>query len=147
VDQTVIRDEIATGDYERATDEEAAGLLNDLRRDRFAGSEARLRQELTKYGVTQDQITEAMRWQLTVLRFIEERFRPAVLITDDAVKAYYDQHLTELRKQNPKDSSFEALEPKIREQLASAEVDKQFDAWLAEKRQDGRVTFKQEVFK
>jgi hypothetical protein len=146
VDQTVIRDEIATGDYERATDEEAAGLLNNLRRDRFGGSEPRLRQELTKYGVTQDQITEAMRWQLTVLRFIEERFRPAVLITDDAVKAYYDQHLAELRKQNPNNSSFDALEPKIREQLASVQVDKQFDAWLAEKRQDDRVTFKQEVF-
>jgi hypothetical protein len=70
-----------------------------------------------------------------------------VLITDDAVKAYYDQHLDELRKQNPKDSSFETLEPKIREQLASVQVDKQFDAWLAEKRQDDRVTFKQEVFK
>jgi len=147
VDQSVIRDEIATGDYERATDEEAAGLLNNLRRDRFGGSEAGLRQELTKYGVTQDQIIEAMRWQLTVLRFIEERFRPAVLITDDAVRTYYDQHLNELRKQNPRDSSFHTLEPKIREQLASAEVDKQFDAWLAEKRTNDRVAFKQEVFK
>ncbi|HEY4089184.1 MAG TPA: hypothetical protein VGM43_24815 [Bryobacteraceae bacterium] len=147
VDQSVIRDEIATGDYERASDEEAAGLLNNFRRDRFGGSEPRLREDLTKYGVTQDQVTEAMRWQLTVLRFIEERFRPAVLITDDAVKTYYDQHLDELKKQNPKDSSFDTLEPKIREQLASAQVDKQFDAWLAEKRQDDRVTFKQEVFK
>src|SRR6185312_11080565 len=121
-------------------------LLNNIRRDRFGGSEARLRQELTKYGVTQDQITEALRWQLTVLRFIEERFRPAVLITDDAAKGYYDQHIEALRKQNPKGSSFEALEPKIREQLASAEVDKQFDAWLTEKRKDDRVTFRQEVF-
>ena len=146
VDQTVIRDEIATGDYERATDADAVGLLNNLRRDRFGGSEARLREELTRYGVTRDQITEAMRWQRTVLRFIEERFRPAVLITDDAVKTYYDQHTAGLRKQYPKDSSFDALEPKIREQLASVEVDKQFDAWLAEKRQDDRVTFKQEVF-
>jgi hypothetical protein len=51
-----------------------------------------------------------------------------VLITDDTVKAYYDQHLDELRRKNPKDSSFESLEPKIREQLASLEVDKQFDA-------------------
>ncbi|HEU5021580.1 MAG TPA: hypothetical protein VFT60_06805 [Bryobacteraceae bacterium] len=146
VDQTVIRDEIATGDYDRATDEEAAGLLNDLRRDRFGGSDARLRQELAKYGVTEEQIADALGWQLTVLRFIEERFRPAVLITDDAVKEYYNQHLDTLRKQNPKDSSFETLEPKIREQLASAEVDKQFDAWLAEKRKDDRVTFRQEVF-
>jgi hypothetical protein len=146
VDQTVIRDEIATGDYERATDAEAAGMLNNLRRDRFGSSEARLRQELTKYGVTQDQLTEALRWQLTVLRFIEERFRPAVLITDDTVKAYYDQHLAELRRQNPKDSSFDTLEPKIREQLASVEVDKQFDAWLADKKQDDRVTYRKEAF-
>jgi len=47
VDQTVIRDEIATGDYERATDADAVGLLNNLRRDRFGGSDARLREELT----------------------------------------------------------------------------------------------------
>ncbi|HXE61922.1 MAG TPA: hypothetical protein VN519_00185 [Bryobacteraceae bacterium] len=146
VDQTVIRDEIATGDYERATDQEAAGLLSNLRRDRFGGSEARLRQDLTKYGVTQDQVTEALRWQLTVLRFIEERFRPAVMIPDEAVKAYYDQHLAELRKQNPNASSFEALQPKIREQLASVEVDKQFDAWLTDKKQDDRVTFIKEAF-
>lgn len=146
VDQSLIRDEIATGDYERASDAEAAALLQNLRRERFGVSEVQFRQELAKYGVTQDQITEALRWQLTVLRFIEERFRPAVLITDDAVQAYYDQHLAELRKQNPQDSSFETLEPKIREQLASVEVDKQFDAWLAEKRKDNRVTFRQEVF-
>jgi hypothetical protein len=147
VDQSVIRDEIATGDYERASDAEAEALVQNLRRERFGGSEERLRQELAKYGITEDQMTQALRWQLTVLRFIEERFRPAVLITDDTVKAYYDQHLDELRKQNPKDSTFETLEPKIREQLASVEVDKQFDAWLAEKRRDGRVTFRQEVFK
>jgi hypothetical protein len=146
VDQSVIRDEIATGDYERATDAEAQGMLNKLRQDRFGGSEPRLRADLAKYGISEDQLTSELRWQLTVLRFIEERFRPAVLITDDAVKTYYDQHLAELRRENPQDSNFEALEPKIREQLASAEVDKQFDAWLAGKRKDDRVTFLKEAF-
>lgn len=146
VDQSVIRDEIATGDYERATDADAQGMLNKLRQDRFGGSEARLHADLAKYGISEDQLASELRWQLTVLRFIEERFRPAVLITDDAVKTYYDQHLAELRRENPQDSNFEALEPKIREQLASAEVDKQFDAWLAAKRKDDRVTFLKEAF-
>ncbi len=146
VDQSVIRDEIATGDYERASDADAQGMLKQLRQDRFGGSDQRLRPELAKYGITEDQLTSELRWQLTVLRFIDERFRPAVLITDDALKNYYDQHLAELRKQNPQDSTFDALEPKIREQLVSAEVDKQFDAWLADKRKDDRVTFLKEAF-
>ncbi|HVW08367.1 MAG TPA: hypothetical protein VHC90_07280, partial [Bryobacteraceae bacterium] len=123
-----------------------SGVLNNFRRDRFGGSEARLRQDLTKYGITEAQVTDELRWQLTVLRFIDERFRPAVLITDDQLKTYYDQHEAELKKQNPKDSSFTALEPKIREQLTSEEVDQEFDAWLGEKRKDDRVTFLKGAF-
>jgi hypothetical protein len=146
VDQSVIRDEIATGDYERATDAEAVSLLENIRKDRFGGSEEQLRQELGKYGVTREQLTQALRWQLTVLRFIEERFRPAVLITDEAVKAWYDEHVDELRAQNPKDSSFETLAPKIHEQLASKEVDAQFDAWLAAKKNGDLVTYREEAF-
>lgn len=147
VDQSLIRDEIATGDYERATDKDAEYMLEQIRRERFGDSDSRLRQELTRDGVTEDELMDALRWQLTVLRFIEARFRPAVMVTDDAVKSYYDQHLSELRRQYPKDNSLEALESTIREQIASVQVDKLFDAWLADKRTEGRVVFRQEAFR
>ena len=43
IDQAIIRDEISTGEYRRATDADAKGMLDQIRKDRFGGSEARLR--------------------------------------------------------------------------------------------------------
>ena len=49
-------------------------------------------------------------WQLTVLRFIDQRFRPGVLVTDEEVRTYYDSTANVIRKT----TSFDTLEPKIR---------------------------------
>ena len=39
-----------------------------------------MRQDLNQYGVTEDELHDALLWQLTVLRFIDERFRPGVMV-------------------------------------------------------------------
>jgi hypothetical protein len=146
IDQSIIRDEISVGGYNRASDADAEAMLAQIRRERYAGSEARMRQELARYGVSEDQLREELLWQLTVLRFIDERFRPAVLVTDQEIREYYNQHLAQLKRQYPKDYSFSALESKIRNVLQSEGVDKQFDAWLDEARKNQRVEYKQEAF-
>jgi len=147
VDQQIIRQEIATGEYPRAHDSEAEELVNQIRSSRFAGSDARLVAELNRYRLTKAQLQEHLLWQLTVLRFIDERFRPGVLVVDDDVRKYYDQHLADLRKQNPQDNSFETLEPKIRETLEGEEINKQFDDWLTAARSHIWIEFHSEVIK
>ncbi len=146
VDQTLIREEISSGDYDRATDSDAQHMLAQLRHDRFGGADGRLREDLARYGLTEAELADALLWQLTVLRFIDQRFRPAVMVTDENVKTYFDSHQSELKRQNPKDSSLEALQPKIRELLEGQEIDKQFDAWLEARRRDARVQYHQEAF-
>jgi hypothetical protein len=146
VDQSIIRDEIASGDYDRATDGDVETMLTQLRLDRDAGSDARLRQDLSKYGLTEDDLKDAMLWQLTVLKFIDERFKPAVLVQEQNVKAYYEGHLAELKKQYPQDNSFTTLAPKIEDLLQGQQVDQQFDAWLDEQRKGQRVDYRQEAF-
>jgi hypothetical protein len=147
IDQSIIRDSVATGDYDRASDADANGMLAQIRGDRYGGSEARLRADLAKYSVTEDELREALLWQLTVLRFIEERFRPGVLVTDQDVKTYYDQHLADLKKQHPRDSSLAALEAAIRTLLQNQEVEKQFDAWLDDARKNVRIEYREEALK
>ena len=139
--------EIATGEYPRAHDSEATELVNQIRSSRFAGSDARLVSELNRYGLTKAQLQEHLLWQLTVLRFIDERFRPGVLVVDEDVRKYYDQHLAELRKQYPQGNSFETLEPKIRETLEGEEINKQFDDWLTASRSRIWIEFHTEVIK
>ena len=36
-----------------------------------------------------------------LLRFIDARFKPAVLITDDAIEGYYREHQTALARKHP----------------------------------------------
>jgi hypothetical protein len=146
VDQAVIRDAIAAGGYNRATDADAEKMLDEIRRDRYAGSDARLRQDLMRYGLSEDDLREELLWQITVLQFIDERFRPGVMVTDQQVRAYYDQHLAQLRRENPVNSSFPALEQKVRGIVEGEEVNKQFEAWLDQARKDQKVEFKSEAF-
>jgi len=146
VDQEIIRQEIVTGNYRRPPDSDAEALETQLKRDRFGGSDLRMREALQRYGITEDQFRAQLLWQLTVLRFIDQRFRPAVIVTDEEVRAYYDQHLAELRRQYPEDNSFEALEPRIRSLLEGQRINENFNQWLEQARKRYRIEYKQEAF-
>src|SRR5262249_8524198 len=121
-------------------------LLQHLRQDRFGGSDSRLQAELSKYGLTPDQLRTQLTWQLRVLRFIDQRFRPGILVTDEEVRAYFDQHASDLKRQYGQNSSFEALEPKIRESLEGERVNQSFIAWLEQARKRNRIEYRQEAF-
>jgi hypothetical protein len=146
IDQAIIGDEIANGGYRRSTEADAEALLKQLRQDRFAGSDGRLREALTLYGLTEDQLREQLLWQLEVLRFIDERFRPSLLVTDEEVRAYYDQHRPDLRREYPQANGFEALEPKIRASLEGGRINQNFVQWLDQARKHNRIEYRQGAF-
>jgi hypothetical protein len=135
IDQQIIRQEIATGGYQRASDTEAQTMLRQLERDRFGGSAARLKQALQQYGLTEDELRQQLVWQLTVLRFIDQRFRPGVLVTDDEIQAY--------KKQHP-----QMADEQIRETLEGERINQEFETWLdgARKRMT-RIEYRDEAFK
>jgi hypothetical protein len=81
-----------------------------------------------------------------VLQFIDQRFRGGVVVTDDDVRGYYDQHIADLRRQYPKDSSFEALAPRIRTTLEGQRVNQGLNEWLDQARKNERVEFKPGAF-
>jgi peptidyl-prolyl cis-trans isomerase SurA len=140
IDQEIIRTEIATGGYGRASDADVSSLLNSIRRDRFGGSDARIRQELSRYGLTEDALRAQLAWQLTVLKFIDERFRAGVLVTDQDVRNYYDAH----RASYPK--PFEAETAAIRTTLEGQQVNQQFETWLTAARKRAAVRYLEEGF-
>ena len=140
IDQQIIRDELRTGGYERPSESDAVALLNQIRHDRFGGSDARMQQELSRYRLTEEELRARLLWQLTVLRFIDQRFRPGVLISDEDVRNYYDQHRADIERQYP-NQSYGAVAPKIREALTEEQVNQQFTAWLDQRRKDVRVQF------
>ncbi len=146
IEQSIIREEIAAGGYQRASDANAGALLANLRRDRFHGSDAQMRGALSRYGLTEFQLESHFLWQLTVLRFIDQRFRPGVLVTDDEVRAYYDNHIADLRKENPQNSSIDALTPRIRASLEGEQINRNFAEAMEGARKRSRIRYSQGAF-
>jgi hypothetical protein len=146
IDQELIRVELATGGYSRATDADAEAMLRRIEHDRFDGAPARIDAELERYGLTKNQLREQLLWQLTVLRFIQQRFQPGVTVSDQDVRTYYNQHLAELKRANPRDASLASLEPKIRDLLTGEDVNRDFDTWLSQARQRTHIEYHQGAF-
>lgn len=147
IDQALIRRELDVGEYRTATDADAERLLEKTQNEQYH-SPAVFQATLQKYGLTRDQLKQYLRWQLTVLRFIEDRFRPAVLITDDEVAQYYREHASEFRNQSTGQSkTLDESQDDIRNRLTEERVNKQFDSWLTARRRSANVEYKEEALK
>jgi hypothetical protein len=135
IDQVFIRREIRIGDYATATLQEADQQLDDLKKQRFK-TNAAFEESIRRYGLMELDLRTQFQWQLTVLRFIDVRFKPAVLVTDDEVAAYYHAH--------PSKASLDDMRDKIRDILTGERVNKLFFAWLDEQRKDVKIRFREE---
>lgn len=142
IDQAIIRREIRIGDYPRATFQEADQQLEKLEKQRLK-SQAAFEQALTRYGLTILDLRTEFRWQLTVLRFIDERFKPAVLVTDQQVNDYYRQHKAALQREHPGQSE-EDLENAARDIITGEQVNKVFFDWLKQQRGDAKIQYLEE---
>jgi len=146
IDQELMRQEILNGAYAQPAEADVNAYLQSLIRDRFKGSPTQFRASLSRYGLSEEKLRRRLQWQLTVLGFIDQRFRPGVLITDEDVNQYYQQHRAELLKASPANSSLEALEPKIRETLTGERINQMFEEWLRETRKNTRVEYREAAF-
>lgn len=143
IDQVFIREEIRVGDYPRAEWSEADQELDALKKERFksAGS---LGQTLSRYGITEPDLRFEFHWQLTVLRFIEARFRPAVLVSDQEIEDYYRQHSAQFRSGIGSTAPLDDVRDDIRETITGTKVNGEFFAWLDGKRKSSKVVFFEE---
>jgi len=138
IDQAFIRQEIQVGGYARAGWDEADEQIANLKKDRYKSSAA-FEKALAHYGLVEPDLRFEFQWQLTVLRFIDQRFRPAVLVKDEEVEQYYKEHLPALRKANPRDSSLDALREQIHDILVGEKVNQLFFSWLDDHRKEAKV--------
>ena len=143
IDQSFIKREIGIGDYPQATWDEADQQLSKLKSNRYR-SPAAYQQALAKYGLVEPDLRFEYQWQLTVLRFIDLRFKPAVLVSDDEISKYYTSHSAALRKANPGKSSLDDLRDSIQEIITGEKVNEQFFAWLDEQRKSRKIEFHEE---
>lgn len=142
IDQVFIRRELRLGDYPVATSEEANHQLDRLVRQRYKTQSA-MDVALARYGLTELDLRSQFQWQLTVLKFVDARFKPAVLVTDEQIEQYYQQHKAALEKQYP-GKTVDDLHDQIRDVLTAQGVNQQFFAWLDEQRQNIKIKYLEE---
>ncbi len=141
IDQLFIREEMEVGGYPRAEPGAAHELYERIRRER-AASEAAWERLLKSYSITDAELEKQLRWQLSVLSFIEAKFRPGVIVPEAESRKYYEDHLAALKDANAgKPVSFDDLRPQIEDTLAEGRVNELFYAWLAEKRKESKVEY------
>lgn len=147
VEQKLIRREMQVGRYTSPSPEEVEPMLNEIRAQRFPGA-GEYGEALAKYGISEEELKSHLLWQLTLLHFIEIRFRPAVEVTDAQIQAYFNQNLAELQKRagTSRKLTLDDLRDQIRGILTEQGADKQLDEWLAEARKRTRIEFHEEAF-
>ena len=146
VEQKLIRREIELGRYLEPSKEEVAFMLKQIQTQRFRNADD-YRQALEKCGVSEGELNAHLLWQLTLLRFIDARFRPGVQVSDEQIRAYFDSEQRKLEgTAHPGQHSFEDSRDQISETLINQLVDQQLDDWLAAARKRTRIVFHPEAF-
>jgi len=144
VDQQLIRHEMEISHYPAPKPAEADAMVQTLRRQRYP-IEAEYRSALEKYGITEDQLKEHLLWQLTVLRFTDERF--ATSTSQAADRSEFGGPPQVPRSASAaRQGSAERTAPATAPQPGETAVDQQMDSWLKEVRSSTHIEFKKEAF-
>jgi peptidyl-prolyl cis-trans isomerase SurA len=123
-------------------DKEEADLRKDLPACVAANckSEAGWKKFITDNGFTEEEIRERLRQRLSILRFIEQRFRSGVRISDAQISDYYNQTLLpEYAKRNVAAPPLDVVHDRIQEILLEQQVSSLLDQWLKALRDNGSV--------
>jgi hypothetical protein len=146
VDQKLIRREMELSRYPQPAPSEASPLLAQVR-SRYQ-SDAEFQKGLKDYGVTEQELRDALVWELTLLRFIEVRFRPAIQVSNQELENYFEKVVKPAAQaaQSGQEVSLDDYRSRIEEKLAGERADQELDRWLKEARKRADIEVHLEAF-
>ena len=147
VDQTLVRSELEASRYLPPSAAETEAALAE-EKARF-GDDAADRRALAAYGVSEEDLKARLVWQLTLLRFIDVRFRPGIQIGDEEIRKYFDEHMSAgLMAAHPGQTpSVDDHRAGIVQKLIDQTADQQVEQWLKESRRRTRIQYHEEAFR
>lgn len=133
VDQALVKREMDLSRYPTPLLSDADRTLQEI--ESHYSSPAVFEEALHDYGITRAKLKEHLWWQVTVLRFVDYRFRPGIQVSDAEVQAYYQQQLARSDHEGVKNiPSLSDQRAQIEEILTQQQIDQSLDHWLAEAR-------------
>jgi hypothetical protein len=136
VDQALILREATDSHLALPTAQNATALLNSIK-EQF-GPPATFEAELKRYGIGEADLAGQLLAGLTGITFTDLRFRPAVQIPEEDLRAYF--------KTLPDAGDFEDSRDRIEELLTRERTTEALDQWLLTARATASIQFREQVF-
>ena len=132
IEQALVKEEIRISRYPVAQPDEVRAGVDQIRAQ--LGGPAAFAVKLRQYKLTEADVAENVAWQITFARFITYRFRPAVQVTEDALRAFYAKWKPASDK-----PPFEETRDALEKEFIAEESSRYLDRWLKEVRQVTRI--------
>ena len=148
IQQALIRREIENTRYVTPEAFLAQPLLASFKLSRFHDNAGEYQAALKMAQVTESEVQASFLWQLTVLRFIEFRFRPGIQIAAEEIRDYYERKFLpdwRSRSKEPPPSAEDAASA-VEEILLQERIDNQLDRWISLTRTQVSIRYREEVF-
>lgn len=140
VEQALIKREMDLSRYPLPEVSDAGESLQSLKA--MYPSDKAFQDALQAYGITADELTRRLWWQLTLLRFIDYRFRPGIQIPPADVQAYYRQQVSEWQQKGIKPiPTLEESRDQIEEILTQKRIDQALDQWINDTEKQVTITY------
>jgi len=147
IEQKLIRKEIALAHYVEPLVADSEAMLKQIQAQRFHARIEEYQEALQKYGITEEDLKAHLLWQITLLHFVDLRFRPGIQVGEREIHEYFDKRLPELQKnaEPGKEITFNDLRNQLEATLTDQRIDKQMNDWLAATKKRIRIEFRPEA--
>jgi len=146
IDRTLILQQQQGMGLAAITDAEVDAAIVDLRKDLPACAHASCETDegwtkfLAGVGFTPEEVRDRWRIRLAVLRFIEQRFRAGIRISEAQVEEFYkNTMLPQYAQQKVQPPPLETISARIEQVLLEQQVSLLLDQWLKTLREQGSV--------
>jgi len=146
IDRTLIEQQMALEPEPPVTDEEVEAQLNTLRKAipecaaYHCETEAGWQRFVADHGFTVKEVEERWKQRMDVLRFIEDRFRMGIRITQADIDDYYKKTMLPVyEKEGVAPPAESTLANRVQEILLQQRVNSLLDDWLNTLRAQGSV--------
>jgi hypothetical protein len=142
IDQELVRQQIRSYRLAEPSAKDISARVGEMRKQLLtADTDAGFGAMLARYGLSDDELRDRVKTQLTILRFIDVRLRPSVHVERRSIEAYYnDTLLPEARKKGDHSTPpLAEVAPQIEELLSQQRVDTLTNEWLKDLRQQAEI--------
>jgi hypothetical protein len=139
IDQELMRQELKNFDI--AEEESRVNARMQSLRDAYA-PKGGLVELLRRTGMQESELLSYIRLEISILRFVDFRFRPFIGISPEEIQAYYNDRLTpQLREAGVALPPLEQVSEKIRSILREEKINDVLDQWIKEIRRNSRIEY------